>query len=58
MLSLSVVFGAGDRRCYNYCSVGVPATGRRIQTHPAQNVWMNKPERSFGSNHVLFGGMI
>jgi hypothetical protein len=23
-----------------------------------QNVWMNNPLRSFGSNHVLFGGMI
>jgi|GEM_PF-4306329 len=27
-------------------------------SNAAQNVWMNNPERSFGSNHVLFGGMI
>ena len=25
---------------------------------PPQNVWMNNPDRSFGSNQVLFGGMI
>jgi hypothetical protein len=34
---------------------------RPLQRDPGasiQKVWMNRPERSFGSNQVLFGGMI
>ena len=34
---------------YLFCS---PGASRR------QNVWINSPDLSFGSNHVLFGGMI
>jgi hypothetical protein len=46
-------------RCAFMCgAMSVNLQSSVIRTVVAQNVCTNRPDRSFGSNHVLFGGMI
>lgn len=49
-----MIQGDGDFVAVIRWGDGVP----RSLTDQSSNVWMKRPERSFGSNQVLFGGMI
>ena len=57
--SWSSAFPGGKKRAVLVAGPGCRGTMRRKRSCcPVQNWCMKRPSRSFGSNQVLFGGMI